>query len=333
MKKNCIYCFLLLLTSVFYTASAQDKMTYTRDPDRANFVFSDIDHFYQMLTLLDKARSEQDSINTIQRFYIDLASNGLKEYLEKEETNNRRSAEKAYLNMIRNYPEYLWSLKNIANKLPEYFPLYRAYFHKIKEIYPQAIFPDTYFSFGFLNVGGQMLNSRLLFIAIEGTLIDEHVNYHEFPESFSWLQEDAVTPEALAYLIVHENLHAQQQEQNTETLLSAAIKEGAAVFITELICGEKSLIGPAGLSQEMIDVGKKDEKNLWNDFVKDVKNNDRTKWFFNDNGKYPYSMGYYMGYMICKDFYENSEDKSEALRILIHGSRAELIYQQSRYSQ
>lgn len=325
-----IYFIIFFLFSLI-NSNAQINEKPISDPDKAKFIVDDIDNFYNMLPILDQAKGTQDSINIIQNNYIDRASNGLKEYWETEKRNGK-SIEDEYLKIIRSYPKYFLSLKSSMYELPSHFSQYSRYLERIKELYPDALFYNNYFSVGFFNTQGQMLKSRSVFVSTEAALTSTEVDYNEFSDNFSWLQEDAVSFKELGYLIVHENLHSQQKIINSEkSFLNTAIIEGAAVFLTEFICGKESLVGPAGLGTDMFETASKEGVNIWKEFAKDLSNNNSSQWFFNDNGKYPFAMGYYMGYMICKDFYENSKNKEEALNILIKVADSEFIYRNSSY--
>ncbi|WP_395763116.1 DUF2268 domain-containing putative Zn-dependent protease [Elizabethkingia anophelis] len=321
-----IIIFLLSLATV----NAQVKEDSTSDPNKVKFIFDDIDNFYKAITLLDQAKSTFDSINIIRTNFIDKGSSGFKEYWNVEKGNGR-NIEQEYLKIIRMYPKYFQSLRSSIKELPNQLFQYRSYFQKMKELYPEAVFFNNYFSIGFFNTQGQMLNSGSVFVSTEATLTNSSVDYSEFSDMFSWLREDAVGFKGLGYLIVHENLHSQQERSNVQSsFLHTVIVEGAAVFLTELICGKESLIGPAGLSKDMFEKAN-DTPGIWEEFLKDLENNNSSQWFFNEGGKYPFSMGYYMGYMICKDYYERSKNKKEAINALVKVYDAELIFSNSSY--
>ncbi|MGO4818313.1 DUF2268 domain-containing putative Zn-dependent protease [Flavobacterium sp. W22_SRS_FP1] len=71
---------------------------------------------------------------------------------------------------------------------------------------------------------------------------------------------------------------------------------------------------------------------MWKEFATDLKNpKNFSKWFWSSETKYPYSMGYYMGYMICKNFFENQKDKENAIKVLIEINEPNLIFENSEY--
>ncbi|WP_449314344.1 gliding motility protein GldB-related protein [Psychroflexus salinarum] len=211
---------------------------------------------------------------------------------------------------------------------------YNTYFNKIKDSYPSAGFPPTYLSIGFFNTQGRMIYPNTVFIGLEASIKTDSTNYKEFPENYSWLQREQASYKDLGFIIVHENLHTLQKNNLSDnSILNQAIVEGAAVFLTEYFCGKESLIGDAGINK-MIDYAKANNKTLWIEFKNDLSQPGKfSEWFWNDDSKYPYSMGYYMGYMICKSYYENSANKKKAIKILIEAKESKTIYEQSKYSQ
>jgi hypothetical protein len=297
------------------------------------FVTQDVANFYDMLSRFRKADSLGDTIKILNEYYLDKASIGLKDYLNSETKNNKRDIEKEYLNIIRSFPKYFQSQKSLISDVKNHLKGYEEYFQKIKEVYPEAKFQPTYYSIGFFNTQGQMIYPKTVFIGLEASLRNNSTNYGEFPESYSWLQEDSLTYKNLGYIVVHEHLHTlQKAKPDDNSILSRAITEGAAVFLTEHFCGKESLIGSGGIGQNMIDYAKKNEKNIWEDFINDlVKPENFSKWFWNSDSKYPFSMGYYMGYMICKSFYENQKDKKNAIKNLIEITDPTFIFEQSQF--
>jgi len=299
------------------------------------FVTKDIDNFYSMFSQLKTASSVIDTLKILNKSYLDKASIGLKNYIEYEKNNNKRNIEQEYLKTIRSFPKYFQSQKPLISDIKNHLNEYDKYFQKIKEVYPQAEFQPTYFSIGFFNTQGQMVYPKTIFIGLEASIKNGSTDYSEFPENYSWLVDDSTTYKDLGYLVVHENLHTLQKiNPNENSILDQAIIEGAAVFLTEYICGKESLIGIAGVDKGMIDYAEKNDQIIWKEFSTDVHNSKKfSKWFWSSDTKYPYSMGYYMGYMICKSFYENQEDKRKAIKELIEITDPNFIFEKSEYYQ
>lgn len=96
--------------------------------------------------------------------------------------------------------------------------------------------------------------------------------------------------------------------------LGYAIKEGMADFIGELISG-----GTA--NEKIFDWAKGKEQQIWNDFKKDMYYNRSKNWIANystaSKDSYP-DLGYWIGYEICKSYYENKKDKQQAIYDMLH---------------
>ena len=288
-----------------------------------------------MLALLPEAKTYKDTLQILNESYLDKASAGLQAYFEYERNTNKRDLEQAYYNIIKSYPKYFESQKQLLLEAKNHTSIYTTYFNKIKEVYPQAEFQPTYFSIGFFNTPGQMIYPNTFFIGLEASLNTDSTNYSEFPERFDWLKQEQGDYTALGYTIVHEHLHTLQAiNPDDDSILTQTITEGAAVFLTAYFCGEASLVGSGGTDQAMIDYERENRLTVWKAFQQDLTIPENfSAWFWNEDSKYPYSMGYYMGYLICKSFYEQSEDKEEALKTLIKVKDPELIYKQSKYGQ
>jgi hypothetical protein len=63
--------------------------------------------------------------------------------------------------VIESRPKYYASLKQVIPRVTEMQPAIRASFHKLKDLYGDAVFPDVYFLIGVMNSGGTAGNSGL----------------------------------------------------------------------------------------------------------------------------------------------------------------------------
>jgi hypothetical protein len=287
-----------------------------------------------MLALLPEAKTYKDTLQILNESYFDKASAGLHAYFEYEHNTNNRDLEQAYYKVIKSYPKYFKSQKQLLLEAKNHTSTYTTYFNKIKESYPQAKFQPTYFSMGFFNTPGQMIYPNTVFIGLEASLKTDSTDYSEFSKRFAWLKQEQGDYKSLGYTIVHEHLHTLQDlNPDDDSILTQTINEGAAVFLTAYFCGEASLVGSGGIDQAMVDYEKENQTTVWKEFQQDLATSENSSaWFWNEDSKYPYSMGYYMGYLICKSFYEQSTDKEEALKTLIEVKNPVSIYEQSKYA-
>lgn len=322
------YFILFIIITFFLSCENSKKKIFTPD-----FVTADIENFYTMLSLLNGANSHSDTLKILKSEYLDKASKGLKDYLNHEKKFNNRDISKEYYKIISSFPKYFQSQKANFLNVRDHIKDYSKYFNELIEIYPEADFSATYFSIGFFNTQGQMIYPNTVFIGLEASVQTDSTNYSEFPENYSWLQDEVKGYKELGYIVFHENIHTLQKDNpNDNSILNQAIAEGAAVFLTEYFCGEESLIGGAGVTQEMINYEQLNKKQIWKDFTTDIKSSENfSKWFWSDESKYPRSMGYYLGYLICKNYFENQKDKNEALKTLIEIKHPQLIYKTTKY--
>jgi hypothetical protein len=132
----------------------------------------------------------------------------------------------------------------------------------------------------------------------------------EFPNK--WLegvfknqQADNIVP-----LNIHEYVHT-QQIGNPQNLLGQAIKEGACDFITELVIGKL-------MQNNYIVYGREHDAELKEQFKFEMFTTAYTNWLYNGStSKTVADLGYYMGYTICKSYYNNSTDKKKAIKEII----------------
>lgn len=157
----------LLFTIAGYL-SAQNS-----DPAKARLVTSDISRFW---AVFDKA-SLQDAADLFQREYFDIGSDGLKTFVQAPIHNPRELAA-----AVAARPRYFAAIRENTLSLernPEVKAAIQASFRKLKEMYPDAVFPDVYFLIGAMNTGGTTDGGKGMLIGLEmnarddGTPVDE----------------------------------------------------------------------------------------------------------------------------------------------------------------
>lgn len=287
------------------------------DPDQARLIASDIPNFWRVF---DEA-SLKDAGDLYQREYIDAGSPGLHGFLRGRINNGRYLA-----GIVASRPHYYAAIREnslAVAQQPEIRDAIRASFHRFKEIYPEAIFPDIYLLIGAMNSGGTTSSDGLL-IGVEINGRDEKTPVDELD---NW--ERAVTgPIAnLPYIVAHELMHFQQPRQpGKTTLLAQALREGSADFLGELISG-------GTFNRVQRTYGDAHEKDLWTEFRRDMLGTDASHWMFEgDRAKdRPADMGYYIGCKISEAFYRRSDDKKEAVRRILHITDAEAFLKESGY--
>ncbi len=280
--------------NLFYQDSFAQKH-FTGNPDSALFVTSDIPLFWNAYDLFQK----DSTVNPFGKYYIEPGSEGVKGFLPYRIVD----ADNLFKVVKKRRTEYEAirenSLKINLAEMPS-----RNYFHNLKKIYPDAVFPPVYFIIGAFNSGGTF-NEDGLFIGAE-----MQKNIQQIP-----------------HIVAHELIHFQQKNwPEYPTLLHQSITEGTADFLGEMISGKH--INPAAM-----DYGNKNEDALCREFVSRMDSTDYKDWLYGVTGKdkRPNDLGYWMGYKISEQYYKNSKDKQQAIKDMLDVTDAKSYLRKSGY--
>jgi hypothetical protein len=181
---------------------------------------------------------------------------------------------------------------------------------RLKTIYKKIQIPDIDFSMGYFDFGGRTYADKVMIFA-EVALADGNFDRSTFPHSRNVYQQYILT--AAIYFTLHEIIHTRQHGFRSQDLLTMCIMEGSCDFIAELAMGEP-------LQRPYLVLGNRFEKTLWESFKKEMNGFAHDKWLYN-KGHVPKGeedLGYFMGYSICKYYYNNSQDKKKAIRRIMN---------------
>ena len=132
-------------------------------------------------------------------------------------------------------------------------------------------------------------------------------------------------------LTIHELMHFQQSYgdiENAETVMGSIIAEGVCDFFVELSSGEQLKNKNLTYLENLDHMSK-----ILTDLREDLYTNDNSRWLYNgDIEDRPYDLGYTMGYLISKSFYENHEDKKQAVYELLNTDDFSSIIKGSEYA-
>ncbi len=297
--------FILLFLSV--QAIAQNK-----DPLKAEIVTSDLDHFW---AAFDAAGPEFKS-EAFQHEYLDKGSNGIKGF-----TKGRiRNAE--YLSrVVAAHPRYYGSIRSSTTRIAGMEGPIRQSLVKLKDLYPQAIFPTVYFVIGALSSGGTTSDDGLII----GAEMYGFTPQAPMEELNDWLKAVVKPVDEVPHIVAHELIHV-QQKYDGGPLLAACIKEGAADFIAELISGKH-------INQHVHDFANAREKELWLEFRERMNIKDYTGWLYSTTEGRPNDLGYWMGYKITKAYYDGMPDKQKAIYDILNIKNFTKFLEQSGYAK
>ena len=138
--------------------------------------------------------------------------------------------------------------------------------------------------------------------------------------------------ESLPSTSIHELMHFQQNYKDTDNrnnVLGKVIDEGVCDFLVELCSGEE-------MNNNNLNYLKNEQnlKMVLADFKKDLLTTDLSKWMYNGEGinDRPHDLGYTLGYLISKSYYENHVDKQQAIYHLFNSDDFTAIVKGSTYA-
>jgi hypothetical protein len=278
------------------------------DPKTAVISTADVDLFWRAYDAWKtSANAAPDHLAAIlDREYIKKGSQGVQDFIP-----DRIISADDLAKLILKDPKYYETVRANTEKMQSFVPEIRRGLQRLKQIYPDALFPPIYFVIGRRNSGGTDTENGLI------------VGAEMFADTGSRIHLSEVV-----CIVIHELIHYQQKAKG-EDLMTAVMTEGAADFIAELITGNQ-------IDENIKPYGDSHEQELWKKFQEDAAKNDFAPWLYNGDDEKrvgPPDLGYYVGYKICQSLYEIFPDKAAALKTIIAMKDPKAIIEQSGYSQ
>ncbi|MDJ1497036.1 DUF4932 domain-containing protein [Cytophagaceae bacterium DM2B3-1] len=258
-------------------------------PEQIQFHTEDIDLFWKVF---DKMYPRIQG-STLQKEYIEAGSAGLQNFIK-----NRIESGNKLAKTIRKELDYYQAIRasslSIASRKEQFYTC----FHNLKQLYPEAQFPDVYFVIGRKNTGGTIFKGGLL---IGAEMFGQPTATFTPRIPIDYLDE----------LISHELIHFQQKYSKNNSLLAQCIREGAADFLGELISGAHG-------NQEMYHYAEQHKQELWKEFLARKDDNNWQGWlYYSKDTSRPKDLGYWMGYKITQSYYQHATDKSQAIKDIL----------------
>jgi len=267
--------------------------TAENTPPRVQIVTSDVERFY---TLYDDPALAADPDALAARYLAD-ASPGLEEFMVMRRITPERVAK-----ALRDKPDLYRDARGCAATLGNVRGRLTMAADRLAALYPQAIFPPITIA---ISRGAPVAaaNGKGLYVSLEALCAAKFF--------------EADDEDRFVHVIAHEYVHAQQPlaqvESDSDTVLHAALVEGAAEFVAEQISGSV-----AATHLHRWAAGR--EKAVETAFLaeKDGKAND-SRWVYNQLGSadWPGDLGYWIGYRVAKAHYQRSPDKKAAIKAII----------------
>jgi tetratricopeptide (TPR) repeat protein len=271
------------------------------DPDNARFVTTDIERFWRAY---DKAMADtpDQRAAVFQHEYIDAGSVGLKDFARSGRANAKTLAK-----IVESHKNFYKAIRSITSGIHHQRAETTAAFRKLKQLYPEATFPDSYFVIGQLQSGGTASQNGLLMGA---EMFTRSANTPT-AELSDWQKGAIMRQDEIPALVAHEAIHFQQKFSSPGSLLCSCLQEGSADFIGELVSGRMIV-----RMQQAHGWANARERELWEEFQKEMDGRDTSRWLYGASGKggRPVDLGYWMGYKISEAYYKNAADKKQAIR-------------------
>jgi hypothetical protein len=287
----------------------------TPDPTRARVITTDIVNFWKAYDLAQADTAHR--VEIYRKYYLDAGTDALQDYF----SSKVKSIERFVASHDKKKAFYA-SIRKNTFKVDPYKPAMIRAFVKLKEYYPEAFFPDITFMIGAFTSAGTT-SSEAVMIGL-----DQAVRSPDIPmgELTLWERNNISDVDKLPNLVAHEMCHANQGGiQYDTTLLCAVLIEGMADFFAELTSGR--------CPNERLHVwAKGHEQQIWADFKKEMYLNRANNWIANSSQEtpdHPADLGYWVGYQICKAFYDKSPDKKAAVREMLNFKSSKTLYEKS----
>ena len=258
---------------------------------------SDINNFWAAYDSVLKIQDTTTQKQIIQTLYMDKASEGLKDFMELRQHSSSR-----HLKNMLSYPKFWGSVRAKTLDIESHRNEMEQIMSRFKRIYPAFTQPELYFTIGCLNSGGTIRDNKVL-IGSEIAASDKTVDARELSP---FLQGVFKLQANIVYLVTHETVHTQQKGNMSTNLLTACLAEGSADFIAEFLM-EKPVMTPYK------EYGTAHEEELWNKLKNQLYGSEFKDWLYNNRTSSHPDLGYFMGYQICKSYYEKRKNKLKAI--------------------
>ena len=266
---------------------------------------SDIDNFWQAY---DSIQTTQDSLKQlyyIQTLYIDKGTEGLTAFMKA-----RDYSAALWVKLINKLPKFWNSIRPNTVMVKDKAKEIEKSIEKLKKLYPNLREAQMYFTIGGLRSAGTITEGKVL-VGAEIATGNATTDVSEFPTKWLETMFKAQRADNIVPLNIHEYIHT-QQIGTPQNLLGAAIKEGACDFITELVIGRL-------MQDSYMQYGRAHESGLKEKFKQDMfTTTDYSGWLYNgDKTDSVADLGYYMGYAICKSYYNYATNKKQAVKDIV----------------
>jgi hypothetical protein len=290
---------LIMLAAGFSMHSyGQQSAIYTKD----------IRHFWQTYDSVKKVTDTALQQEIINNGYFGIASDGLKEFIQIRHWTVAR-----FQKSIDSHDLFWKTVKPRTLHLQNDSVAIADMLRRYTRLYPDFKTPEIFFVISPISTGGTTTQHHVLI----GTEIAAGDSSVDATGLNPFLQDFFRTNIGVTELVAHELTHTQQkggdmEDRRNTDLLGFCLAEGMCDFIAELLL-RRPLVRP------YITYGKAHERSVWAHFTKAMGGKDVSDWLYNGGTKKEgdADLGYFVGYAICRAYYDHAADKAAAIREII----------------
>jgi hypothetical protein len=294
-QKDCTLMLSRIMVSITIgvVLSVSKPQSVCADPAGATRLVVYIDDVARFYKLYDAADGHPTAAEL--QDYIDSGSEGLRYFAKARHTTGARMA-----TALTEHPSMYADARRCMAVLPRVRVRVAAALRKLKALYPKAsLLPVT------------IVVGRGKPVAIGDSREGVEVGLESLC-AVNWMNPNI--EDRFVHSIAHEYGHVQQflafTNDEHPTVLAGSLMEGAAEFIAEMTSGE---ISDSFFKQTT----KGHEKEIETAFVADENSTDLSRWLYNGTLEKPGDLGYWVGYRICKAYYQHAADKRQAFRDIV----------------
>jgi hypothetical protein len=201
---------------------------------------------------------------------------------------------------LSKHPELYVKARNCTAVLPRVRERVEVALRNLVRLYPQAKTPPVTIAVGRgkpVGVGSPVTGLQ---IGLEALC------------SAEWMNPNV--EDRFVHVIAHEYAHVQQVRELVDDehprVLERSLIEGAAELVAEFTSGKTGFAHFDALT-------KGREQKIETAFVTDVDQTELSRWVDNSTMEQGNDLGYWVGYRICRAYYQRAADKQQALREIL----------------
>lgn len=292
-----------------------------RRPEDAKLIFNDVERFWEAYDLAAAREDPSGKAAIFRERYLAPGTPGLIDYHWIKIRSMERMVER-----IEKSRAFYDGVRERTLRAKSYETAIRDGLRRFMALYPEASAPDVTFVIGRMSSGGTAGPTGML-IGVEMWSWEEGIALDGVEEGYRKAMR-SMNLDSLPFIVVHEHIHALQQYGGKKSVLRSALQEGSADFLAGLAL-------PAQDKPHYYKWGLEREAAIWGRFKDEMDGEKFENWVgnnstVNDDGWYA-DLGYFIGARISEAYYEQAEDKRQAIRDLIIAKDPAEILEKSGY--